>query len=153
MFLVRNYWKNERPSSTENDTESSNYPESQPETIVSRQSDISLPELENPLKDLDLSNLELKSKIRKLEYEVERSKKDKRNQEWTSEAVMNQLKRQNKASESEKLELENELIACKSRIDQLEYQNQQLTIMAKECEALKKQNIALIKCKRLYEIK
>ena len=112
-----------------------------------------MPELENPLQNLGLTNIEFKSKIRKLEYEVERSKEDKRNQELTNQAVINQLQRQNKASENKKLELENEVIACKSRIDQLEYQNQQLTIIAKECESLKKQNNALVKCKRLYETK
>merc|ERR1712131_483580 len=121
---LRNYWKNERPPSTENEIESSNYPESQAVTTVSKQSDLSLPELESPLKDLDLSNLELKSKVRKLEYEIERTKEDKRNQELTNQAVINQLQRQNKASEGKRLGLENELIACKSRMDQLEYQNQ-----------------------------
>ena len=156
VFLARNFWENERPSSTENQTESSNYPESQAETVVPRESrDPPITKLEKPLENLE--NIELKSKIRKLEYEIERTKKEKRNQELTDQAVINQLKRQNIASESEKMELENELIECKSRIDQLKYENQRLREEkcencdrnAKKCESLEKRNNALIKCENL----
>ena len=62
VFLVRNFWKNERPSSTE----SSGYAESQSSW---RTRDNPIPELENPLRNLELSNFQLKSENRKLQLD------------------------------------------------------------------------------------
>ena len=94
MFLVSNYWTTIRPSSTENETESSKYPESlaSGSTLVpSRSSYDPIQELENPLQNLELSNFQLKSENRKLQLD--------------------------------KNELEKQLIFAQSRNDQLEFES------------------------------
>ena len=68
VFLVRNFWKNERPPSTG----SSGYAESQSSwrtTVPGQSSDNPVPERENPLRNLELSNFQLKSENRKLQLD------------------------------------------------------------------------------------
>ena len=68
---MRTFWEKERPSSSEEDpeTENSLYPENKAEArICSSVGSIEI------VKDLNLSNNELKSEVRKLEYKINRLK-------------------------------------------------------------------------------
>ena len=163
MFLVSNFWTTIRPSSTENETESSRYPESlaSGSTLVpSQSSDNSMQQLENPLQNLELSNFELKSENRKLQMdkielnsiklqlekqlilaqsrndqlefqsnrvnEKRKFHKNMKSQELNHEFVINELKRKTEIANNDKIELENELMSFKSRIDLLEFEKKQL---------------------------
>ena len=117
VFLVRTFWRHERPTSTGTVTESSNYPNSQYDTDSRQSRDNLMP-----------SNLELKSENLKLQFEVERLEKDFRNQELNHQSVINQLKRENSTANNDRIERENELIASKLRIDQLEFEIERFEI-------------------------
>ena len=133
VFLV-SYWTSIRSSSTE--TESSVYAKSQSsnDTVVSNQSnDNPIQQLEDPLRNLELS-IELKSKIRKLEFELKKYEKKMRNQELNHQSVINQLTREKETANNDGDELENELISAKSYIDQLEFKNQRLENRIKQLE-------------------
>ena len=161
MFLIRNFWEIEKPSSTEDETESTSYPGSEVETVVPFQSkDNLIPELESPLQNLELPNFELKSEIRKLQFEVERCHTTIRNQELNHQSVINQLKRENGTANNDRLELEKELIASKSRVDQLEFEIKRLERVKMKfqsdfeerkakCESLENQYHKLVKCRDL----
>ena len=155
------------PSRNKLETESSSYPESGTGTLISESTiDQIVPKkLEKPLRIQDLSTIPLRSEIRKLQFEVERWKKDFRNLELTSQSTINQLERENGAARSERIDLENELIACQSRVDQLKFEKQLLSskeqkfksdlfqeknkyeLLTKQKKALEKENNVLKKCK------
>ena len=77
--MIRNFWKNERPSSTEYETatENSYYPKSETDTEISG-TKIEQPTetLEDQIKILELSKIELENENRKLEYKVKRYQKN-----------------------------------------------------------------------------
>jgi len=156
VFLVSNYWATIRPSSTENENESSRYPESlaSGSSVVPSQSSYDpIRELENPFQNLESLNFEQKSEIRKLqidkielekklvfahsridqlEFESKRfdekrqSHKNMKSQELNHEFVINELKRKIEIANNDKMELENELMSFKSRTDLLEFEKKQL---------------------------
>ena len=136
------FWANNRPTSTEDETstEISYYPKSETET----EAECEQPEenIDNQIKKLELSKIELKNENRKLEYKIKRYQKNERYQE------------------NERIELENELVTCKSRIDYLESDIRRLEIQKKkyqtelqekqaQLEKYQKDNKAMIKCKLL----
>ena len=153
MFLISNYWATIRPSSTENETESSKYPESLASGNTLASSYNPMQQLENPLQNLELLNYEQKSEIRKLqidknelekklifansridqlEFESKRFDekrqfhKNMKSQELNHEFVINELKRKIEIANNDKMELENELMSFKSRTDLLEFEKKQL---------------------------
>ena len=140
--MIRNFWKNERPTSTEFETESENsyYPKSETEAEISGT-------IEDQIQNLEISNIELKNENRKLEYKIKRYQKN-----------LARLTTENGAAENERIELENELLTCKSRNDQLESDIRRLEIQNKkyqtelqakqaQLETYEKEKNALIKCK------
>ena len=97
-----------------------------------------------------MSKIELKNENRKLEYQIKRYQKKN----------VARLTTENGAAENERIELENELLTCKSRIDQLESDIQLLEIQKKkyqteskekqaQLETYQTENNALKKCKLL----
>ena len=143
--MKRTFWANYRPTSTEDETstENSYYPRSDTETEISGEnSEQPLEIIEDQIKNLELSKIELKNENRKLEYKIKRYQKNERYQE------------------NERIELENELFTCKSRIDYLESDIRRLEIQKKkyqtelqekqaQLEKYQKDNKAMIKCKLL----
>ena len=70
---LRNFWKNERPTSTENETSSENsyYPKSETETEISGTGSEQPEEIiHDQIQNLELSKIELKNENRKLEYKI-----------------------------------------------------------------------------------
>ena len=146
------FWANNRPTSTdETSTESSFYPKSETETEISEtKSERSGETIEDQIKYLQISKNEIKSENRKLEFEI------KRFQEKSA-----RLTTENGAAADTRIKLENELLTCKSRIDQLEddirlleiqknkYQTESQEKQA-QLEKYQKENNALIKCKLLF---
>ena len=143
------FWANNRPTSTEDETstEISYYPKSETET----EAECEQPEenIDNQIKKLELSKIELKNENRKLEYKIKRYQKN-----------LARLTTENGAGENERIELENELLTCKSRNDQLESDVRLLEIKKKkyqtesqekqaQLEKYEKDNNAMIKCKLL----
>ena len=116
--MIRNFWKNERPSSTEYETATENSYNLKSETnteISETKSEQPTETIEDQLKNLELSKIELKSENRKLEYRI------KRLQEKLARSTT-----ENGAAEDIRIQMEDELIDCKSRIDQLVAENRQL---------------------------
>ena len=150
VFFIRKFWENERPTSTEDETSTENsfYPKSETETEVSiPESERRAETIEDKMKNQELSKIELKNENRKLEYTIKRYQKN-----------LARLTTENGAAENERIELENELLACKSHNDQLEsdfrileiekmkYQTESKGKQA-QLDTYEKQNHALIKCK------
>ena len=73
------------------------------------------------IKNLELSKIELKSENRKLEYKIKRFQEK-----------MARLTTENGAAEGSRIQLENDLINCHSRIDQLVTENRRLEIKEKK---------------------
>ena len=124
VFLIRNFWKDERPTSTEYETatEHSFYPESETETEISElKSDQRTETINDQIKNLELSKNELRNENRKLEYEIKRYQEK-----------MARLTIENRAAKDSRIQLENELSTCKSRIDQLVTENRWLEIKEKK---------------------
>ena len=103
--------------------------------------------IEDQIKKLELSKIELKSENRKLEYKIKRYQKN-----------LARLTTENGAAENERIELENELLNCKSHNDKIESENRLLKMQKKkyqtesqkkqaQLETYQKENNALIKCK------
>ena len=99
------------------------------------------------MKNLALSKIELKNENRKLEYKIKRYQTN-----------LARLTAENGAAENERIDLENELLNCKSHIDQLENDIQLLQIQKNkyqiesqekqaQLETCEKEKNALIKCK------
>ena len=111
---MRNFWKNERPSSTESETESSICTESEAEVEISTRE----PMIQNVaiVKNLDLTHNELKSEIRKLEYQLERSESSLQNQG----KLFSQLTTKNEIVSNKNVQLDNEIVIAQSRINHLE---------------------------------
>ena len=154
VSLKRIHWANNRPTSTEDETstENSYYPKSQSETEISGpKREKSEENIDNQIKNLELSKIELKNENRKLEYRIKRYQKN-----------LARLTTENGAGENERIELENELLTCKSRIDQLEIDNRLLEIEKKkyQTESQEKQAqlekyekvLELTKCKLLCSL-
>ena len=108
---MRNFWKNERPSSTESETESSICTESEAEVEISSRGPV----------NLNLTRNELKSEIRKLERQQDKSERRLRNQE----RIIGQLKTKNEFVVNKNVQLAKELAIAQSRINQLESENRQ----------------------------
>ena len=146
------FWANNRPTSTEDETstENSYYPRSDTETEISGENSEQPAEIiEDQIENFELSKIELKNENRRLEYQIKRYQKN-----------VARLTTENGAAENERIELENELLTCKSRIDQLESDIRLLEIQKKkyqtesqekqaQLEKYEKENNALIKCKLL----
>ena len=146
------FWANNRPTSTEDETstENSYYPKSETETEISRTgSEQPVEIIDNQIKNLELSKIELKSENRKLEYKIQRFQEK-----------LAILTTENGATENSRIQLENELINCKSRNDQLESDILLLGIQKKkyqtesqekqaQLEKYEKENNVLKKCKLL----
>ena len=118
VFLIRNFWKNERPSSTEYETATENSYNLKNETdteISETKSEQPTETIENQINNLELSKIELKSENRKLEYRINRFQEK-----------LARLTTENGAAEDIRIQMENELVNCKSRIDQLESGNRLL---------------------------
>ena len=111
VFLIRKFWENERPSSTEYETESSYYPESEAET--EKGEDHPVEEIIDPFKVL------YKVEIERLQCKIQNCEQSLKNRD----RVISQLKLENAAVNNERIELQNELITSKSRISQLESEN------------------------------
>ena len=150
--MIRKFWENERPSSTEYGTESSYYPESEAETEKGK--DHSIEEIIDPFKILDLSATKFKAEIERLQCKIQNCERNLNNRE----RVISQLKLENTVVNNERIELQNELITSKSRISQLESENRkherekQKYIIESQQKLSKLQSfeercIALIKCK------
>ena len=99
------------------------------------------------MKNLALSKIELKNENRKLEFKIKRFQTN-----------LARLTAENGAAENERIDLENELLNCKSHIDQLESDIQLLQIQKNkyqiesqerqaQLETYEKERNALIKCK------
>ena len=144
------FWANNRPTSTEDETstENSYYPKSETETEISgTKIERSVETIEDQIKYLQISKNEFKSENRKLEFEIKRLQEK-----------LARLTTENGAAEDTRIKLENELLTCKSRIDQLEddirllemqkrkYQTESQEKQA-QLETYQKENNALIKCK------
>ena len=126
VFLIRNFWKNEKPTTTENETETENpsYPKSETKTEVSEtKSEQPVKIIEDQIKSLELSKNELKNENRKLEFKILRF-----------QAEMAKLTTENEAAENDRTELAKVLLNYKARINQLESDNRRL-----EMEKLKYQ--------------
>ena len=98
---MRTFWENERPSSSDDETENRNI-----ETV----------------KDLDLSKNELKSEIRKLEYNIKRYHTNLRNQEKINGQLRKKCSKEKtmkNKSQQEVIQLENELKSYKERYQSL----------------------------------
>ena len=126
VFFIRNFWKNERPTSTENETETENpsHPKSETKTEVSRTNQWAtsgqpVQIIEDQIKSLELSKL--KNENRKFEFKIKRF-----------EAEMARLTTENDAAENDRPELAEVLLDYKARINQLESDNRQLEIKKKE---------------------
>ena len=156
--MIRNFWNNERPTSTEweTETEDSYYPESEScnEIEKPRREQSTEETLEDQIKILELSKNKLKSENRKLEYKIKGVQRE-----------LAILITKNEAAENDRIELENELLISKSRIDELETNNRRLEtdnrrlkVHTKEykteaqekqaqLEIFEKKNRTLVKCK------
>jgi len=129
--LIRNFWKNERPSSTENETD---YPTEESESEDERtRSMFEIRQLENPLQNLEESNIALISENRRLKYKIRKFQKEHRKQQ----KEISHLKAENKALKNDKVENKNNLMVCESCTNQLEsnarkreYDNQRATIQS-----------------------
>ena len=131
--MIRNFWRNERPSSTENETD---YPteesdaESEDERIRSM---FEIRQLENPLQNLEESSIALISENRRLKYKIRKFQKKHRKQQ----KEISQLKAENEALKNDKLENKKNLMVCESCSNQLEsnvrkreYDNQRAIIQS-----------------------
>ena len=144
------FWANNRPTSTEDETstEKSYYPKSETETeILGSKIEQPTETFEDQIKILESSKIVLKNENRKVEYKVKRLQEK-----------LARLTTEIGAVEDSRIQLENELINCKSRIDQLESDNRLLEIQKNkyqtesqekqaQLETYQKENNALIKCK------
>ena len=104
VFLIRNFWKDERPTSTEYETatEHSFYPESETETEISElESDQPTETINDHVKNLELSKNEPRNENRMHEYKIKRLQE--KIARWTTE---------NGAAEDSRIQLENELSTC-----------------------------------------
>ena len=117
-----------RPSSTEvsedeTETESSCYPESEYETVVTGSArDLMIEELENKMQELNLSNRDLKDENKRLKHKIKQLEEDSR----TQQANIARFKTESESANKENNEQEIQLITFKSRIDQLEAENRML---------------------------
>ena len=102
--------------------------------------------IEDHIKNLELSKIELKSENRKLEYRIKRFQEK-----------LARLTTEIGAAEDIRIQMENELVNCKSRIDQLESGNRLLEMQKNkyrtesqrnqaQLETNQKEKNALIKC-------
>ena len=153
------FWANNRPrTEDETSTENSFYPKSESETVSPNKyrdtvsgtkSERSLETIEDQIKNLQISKNEFKSENRKLEFEIKRFQEK-----------LARLTTENGAAEDTRIKLENELLTCKSRNDQLEDDIRLLEIQKNkyqtelqekqaQVETYEKENNALIKCKLL----
>ena len=122
VFLIRNFWKNERPTSTESETatEHSYYRKSETETEISElESDQPTETINDHVKNLELSKNEPRNENRMLEIKRLQEKIAR----WTTE---------NGAAGDSRIQLENELSTCKFRNDQLKSDNRRLEIQSKK---------------------
>ena len=113
VFLIRNFWKDERPTSTEYETatEHSFYPKSETDTEISeRKSDQSTETITNHIQNPEI----ILNKIKRYQEKVAR------------------LTTENGAAEDNRIQLEIELLTYKSRIDQLVTENRRLEIKEKK---------------------
>ena len=96
---MRTFWENERPSSSEDETETESwvYPE------VETKGNIEI------VKDLDLSKNELKSEIRKLEHKMKMYRNTLRNQEKIISRLKTDYEALKNKSRLERIQLENKL--------------------------------------------
>ena len=126
------FWANIRPTSTEDETstENSHHPKTETETAISgTKSEQAVEIIHDQIKNLELSKNDLKNENRKLEFKVKRFQEK-----------LTRLTIENGAVEDSRIQLENELLTCKSRIDQLVTENRRLEI--KEKKYLNKFNLA-----------
>ena len=124
VFVIRNFWKNERPTSTESETatEHSYYPKSETETEISElESDQPTETINDHVKNLELSKNEPRNENRMHEYKIKRLQE--KIARWTTE---------NGAAGDSRIQLENELSTCKFRNDQLKSDNRRLEIQSKK---------------------
>jgi len=114
--LLRIFWKNERPSSTEIETD---YPteESDAESDDERtRSMFKIRQLENPLQNLEESSIALIAENRRLKYKIRKFQKEHRKQQ----KEISQLKAENKALRNDKVGNKKTLMVCESCTNQLE---------------------------------
>ena len=100
--MISILWAQDRPSSIESER-----------TVVPES-------LENRLKNLNASNLELKSEILKLEHKVDQLQENLRNQESQLNQVISQLTTVNETTQIELTGIIRDLKVQKARNDQLE---------------------------------
>ena len=130
VFLVRNFWENERPSSSDDEIEIEcpYYPKIESKTRIGSSGNIEI------VKDLNLSKKELKSEIRKLEYKIKGYQTGLRNQIITNSRLKTECEEIQKQSQVEKIKLQNELEA-------LQLNNEfEKTQLQKELEILQRSN-------------
>ena len=122
---MRTFWENERPSSSDDETEIERClaPEVELHAAVCPQK-LTIENTQTG-KDLDLSKNYLKSEIRMLEYKIKKYQTYLRNLVTTNR----QLKTDNENAQKQKNELENELKSLKLAYnnDQTNFKNQELT--------------------------
>ena len=97
--MIRTFWEKNRPSSSDDETEFENLLQENIETV----------------KDLDLSKNELKSEIRKLEYEIQRYQTNFKNQEKIISRLKREYETMKNKSKQETTKLRNELVSLKER--------------------------------------
>ena len=100
IFPIRKFWENERPSSSEDETEPEGSHHSTSEAQTNCSTELIMDNIE-AVKDLNLSTNELKSEIRKLEYKISK------------------LETENKIVENKRNQLENKLKSSEERYDAL----------------------------------
>ena len=114
--MIRIFWKNERPSSTEIETD---YPteESDAESEDKRtRSMFKIRQLENPLQNPEESSIALIAENRRLKYKIRKFQKEHRKQQ----KEISQLKAENKALRNDKVGNKKTLMVCESCTNQLE---------------------------------
>ena len=131
--MIRKFWKNERPSSTENETD---YPTEESGAVSEDErtrSIFEIRQLENPLQNLEESSIALISENRRLKYKIRKFQKEHRKQQ----KEISQLKAENKALKNDKVGNKKNSMVCESCTNQLEsnawkreYGNQRATIQS-----------------------
>ena len=101
--MIRTFWEKNRPSSSDDETEFKNLLKENIETV----------------KDLDLSKNELKSEIRKLEYEIKRYQTNFKNQEKIISRLKREYETMKNKSQQETMLLRNELVSLKERYNSM----------------------------------
>ena len=103
--MLSNFWENERPSSSDDESETENH--SSEQTVENIET----------VKDLDLSKNELKSVIRKLEYKI----KSYQNKFKSQRRTIRRLKKENEVMKNQNqhqaLQIQNELKSFKEQFD------------------------------------